>query len=397
MNAGYRAVWWASTTSALGSGITAVAGPLLVAAHTADPTAIAAATALTWLPWLLFGLPAGAIADRVDRRWLLVTVDLARVAAVGGLSVLVLTGTDQLWSLYLCLFAVHTGEVLFRAASQTLIPALVPRRDLERANARMEGGVAVSQGMAAGPLGGLLFGLGAGLPFLVDAATYAVSAVLLALLPGTFRVTRAQPSPPLRAEIAAGLRWLRDHRLLRALAVVDGLLNLTMTAAAAVLVLFLRERLHVGPAGYGVLMAVLAVGGVLGAVVAERIVTRLGHHRTVRLGILAEAALHLAMAVVEDRLLFGAVLLVLGVHGTVWGVVCVTLRQRLVPPELLGRVGATLLFTGRAGNVVGALLGGVLAERWGLTAPFWLGCAVACGLTIGTWRVFTGTAQPAAW
>jgi MFS family permease len=244
----------ASTTSALGSGLATIAAPLFVASRTSNPVLVSATFGVSWLPWLLFALPGGVLVDRADRRQLMIVIDSARVLAMGALAAAIATGHGSVVGLDIVLFIVNAGEVVFRSASQAMIPAVVARGRLERANGWLIGGDTLMEGMVAGPLAGFLFLVAASLPFFVNAGTYAVSAVLIALVAGVYRASprpRAAPgSSPgrggarrprsARAEVAEGFRWLARQRLLRTMAVLIGLLNLTLTAAEGVLVLLAR-------------------------------------------------------------------------------------------------------------------------------------------------------------
>jgi MFS family permease len=386
----FAALWTSSTASAFGTGLATVATPLLVASRTSDPLVVSLASAVTWLPWLLFALPGGVLVDRLDRRRLMVVVDWLRAAAMTGLALAVLSRTAGLPVLLVVLFLVSTGEVLARAAGQALLPALVPRARLERANGLLYGGATVSQQMVAGPLGGLLFTVAATLPFVANAATFAVSALVLTLVAGSYRAGTEGPraARSVRGEVLDGLRWLRAQRLLRTMALLIGLLNVTLTAALAVLVLLARDRLGLGSVGYGLLFTCLAVGGLLGALVGDRLVARVTATWTIRVGLLVEAATHLVLATSRSSLVVGLTLFLFGVHGALWGIVGSSLRQRLAPPEMLGRVGSSTLFVAAGGNCLGALLGGALASAFGLTAPYWVGFAVAVVVIACTWRVF---------
>jgi MFS family permease len=318
---------------------------------------------------LLFSLPGGVLVDRVDRRWLMLLIDVVRVAALAVLATAVLGGYAGVGLLYSVLFVVNSGEVVFRSASQAMIPVVVPREKLERANGLLFGGTMLMHGLLAGPIGGVLFAVTAALPFLVNAATYAASAALLGLIAGTYR-TQAQPGRrSMRAEVAEGFRWLMGNRVLRTMSLLIGLLNLTLTAATAVLVLLAKERLHLGSIGFGLLFGCMAVGGLVGAVVGERIIARLTSPWTLRGGLVVEAGTHLTLATVDNPVAIGGVLFLFGLFGARWGSVSSTLRQRLVPAQLLGRVGSTSLFLAAGGNCAGAFLGGFVAAKLGLTAP----------------------------
>src|SRR5450755_3716863 len=200
----FAKLWAASTTSALGSGLALIAAPLLVASRTSNPVVVSGTFAAAWLPWLLFALPGGVLVDRVDRRRLMIVIDGARVAVMAVLATAILTGHVSIGLLYAVLFVVNAGEIVFRSASQAMIPSVVPRARLERANGWLVGGTTLMQGMIAGPLGGFLFVVAVSAPFFVNAPTYAVSAVLIGLVAGAYRAPppagppagrRAEPPP----------------------------------------------------------------------------------------------------------------------------------------------------------------------------------------------------------
>jgi MFS family permease len=408
LGARFVKLWAASTTSALGSGLALIAAPLYVASRTSSPLIVSGATGVAWLPWLLFALPGGVLVDRVDRRRLMVVIDWTRVAAMAVLAAAIATGHGGIALLYAVLFVINTGEIVFRSASQAMIPAVVPRGRLERANGWLTGGTTLTQGMLAGPLAGFLFAVAAWIPFFVNAGTYLASAILIGLVAGTYRSSprpaAATPSRSeareardaaavrglrsVRADIAEGFRWLMGQRLLRTMSILIGLLNVTLTAATAVLVLLARERLGLGSVGYGLLFTCIAGGGIGGAVIGDRLIGWVTATWTIRIGLLIEAGTHLALATSRDPYLVGFILFAFGVHSSLWTIVGSSLRQRLTPPEMLGRVGSTGLFIAAGGNCVGAVLGGVIASNFGLTAPYWIGFVVAVLVSAATWRVF---------
>jgi MFS family permease len=387
----YMKLWAASTTSALGSGLATIAAPLLVASRTNSPLTVSAAFAVAWLPWLLFALPGGVLVDRVDRRRLMIVIDWVRVGALAVLAAALLTGHASLALLYAVLFVINAGEVIFNSASQAMIPSVVPRSRLERANGWLFGGVMLMRGMISPPLGGFLFAVAASAPFLANAGTYALSATLIGLVAGSYRSpgnAKHAEARSIRAEVVEGFRWLAHQRLLRTMAVLIGLLNVTLVAATAVLVLLAKERLHLGAVGYGALFTCMAAGGLLGSLIGDRIIKAVTATWTIRVGLLIETGMHLALATSRSAYFIGFALFVFGVHGALWGIVGNSLRQRLTPPDMLGRVGSTTLFVAAGGNCVGALLGGVVASTFGIAAPYWVGFVVAAIVVAATWRVF---------
>jgi MFS family permease len=398
LGARFAKLWFASTASALGVGLATVATPLLIASRTSSPLVISAAQGVAWLPWLLFALPGGVLVDRVDRRKLMIVVDWARVVLMGALAFAVSTGRAGIAVIYVVLFLINTGEIVFRTAGQAMIPAVVPRKGLERANGWLIGGVTVMQNMIAGPFGAFLFVVAASIPFWANSGTYAVSAVLITMVAGAYRGTpkvvevededRPHPVRVVWAEMAEGFLWLRRQRILRTMAVLIGLLNVTLTAALAILVLLAKERLHLGSIGYGLLFTVMAAGSILGSAVGDWLIKKVTATWTIRIGLVIEAALHLVLATSLNSYVVGFFLFAFGIHGALWSIVGNSLRQRLTPPEMYGRVASTTLFIAAGGNCVGAVLGGVIAGKFGLTAPYWVAFVVAVLVAATTWRVF---------
>ncbi len=403
MSGRFAKLWAASTLSALGTGLTVVAAPLYVSARTSNALIVSATTGVAMLPWLLFALPAGVLVDRVDRRRLMVALDWARAAGMGVLAVAILSGWSSIVLLDLVLFLINTGETAFEPAAQSMVPAVVPRDQLERANGWLVGGLTLARYMIAGPLGGFLFVVAASIPFFANAGTYAASAVLTGLVGGTYRATRPadaggrSAAAGVRAEVTEGLRWLLKQRMLRTMAVLIGLLNVTLAAATAVLVLLARERLHVGSVGYGSLFTCMAAGSLLGSAIGDRLIRRVTATWTIRIGLLVEALTHLTLATATNVYVVGAVMAAFGIHAALWTIVGSSLRQRLTPAHMLGRVSSATLFISAGGNCVGALLGGALAGAFGITAPYWVGFVVALIVVAATWRVFDRTTVAAAY
>jgi MFS family permease len=394
----FRKLWTANAISNLGDGVTFVAGPLLAASLTRDPLLVGGLTFALHLPWLLFSLLSGALVDRLDRRRTMATVDLVRCLLLALLGVAVLADAVTIPLLYLVFFALGTAETLFDNAAVSILPSVVPKERLPRANGRLLGARVVAQELAGPPLGGLLFAAAAAVPFLLDAGTFAAAAVLVVAMRGRFRVERPQEALPttLRSEIAEGVRWLWRSRLLRVLALALGLMNLTLMASVSILVLFAQERLGLGPPGYGLLFSSMAVGGIAASLVVERVVGWLGPATAMRVGLLIEASTHLVLALARSPLVVGAMLALFGFHAITWNVISVSLRQELVPERLLGRVNSAYAVFAYGGTSLGAVGGGLLARRFGLTAPFWCSFAAMTLLVLVAWPVLSsGTVRAA--
>ncbi len=388
LSSDFRYLWSASAISNIGDGVTMVAGPLLVASLTGDPALVAGAAFVQQLPWL-FAPVSGAYVDRLDRRRVVVVVNLCRAAIMLGLASAVWSSTATIPLIYAAFFLLGVGETVADPAYQAILPAVVADQDLERANARLYATFTVGNQLAAKPLGAYLFVVGAAVPFGLDAVTFLVAGALLALL-------RPLPLPAvprvpgtLRADIAEGLRALWRQPALRLLAVCLAVMNVLFCAAFAAFVLYAEHRLGLAPVAYGVLLSVWAVGGLLGALAAARLRARFGPGLLLRVGLLIEIATEVVLATTRAPWVAAAVLVLFGVHTTVWGVVTMSIRQRLVPDELRGRVGSTYSMLDLGGAALGTLLGGALATVTSLTAPFALAAAGTTVLAGLVWRRLT--------
>jgi MFS family permease len=381
----YRKLWSAATISTLGDGIHLTALPLLAASLTRDPFQVSLVNLAGGLPWLLFGLVSGALVDRLDRRRVMWTVDAARFALVGALAAAVALGWASIPLLVAAGLLLGTGQTLFDTASQSLIPAVVSRDQamLERANSRLYASTTVGQSLVGPPVGGFLFTVAAWVPFGADAISFVASSALIAAIRGRYAATRAgAPRTRLRAEIAEGLAWLAQHRLLRTMAIMVGAANLAGSAGLAILVLFAQERLGLGSVGYGVLLTGEAIGGLAGSVVASRISQRIGAGTTLMATIFAMAGALFGIGVTSTPWVAGTMLAVIGAIVTIFNVVGVSLRQALVPDALIGRVVSTYRLVALGMIPLGSLLGGLLGRAFGLRAPFLVGgvLLVAIGL-----------------
>jgi MFS family permease len=380
----FTRLWTAAAVSNLGDGVLLAAGPLLVATLTTDPVAVSTAMFAQQLPWLLFALTGGALADRLPRRTLVVAGNTVRALAIGGLAVVIAAGTPALWQLYLVSFLFGTIETVADTAHSALIVDTVPPDLLGRANARLYL-TAMFNNLLAGPtLGALLFGVATAVPFGLHAVACALAALIVLRIPVHHRQTPARTT--LRADIADGVRWLWRHAGLRILAVCIFVMNLAGVGAFAIWVLYGKQHLGLTDTQYGLFIATGAVGGLCGAWAYERLEKRFGQTTLLRGGLVVEALTYLALALTSDPWIAGAIMTVFGVHAIVWGSVSTTVRQRATPSELLGRVGSVYQLASVGGSVIGALLGGLVAARFGLLAPFWFAFALVAVMTVLVWR-----------
>jgi MFS family permease len=385
LGTGFRWLVSSSWVSNLGDGFALAAGPLLVASQTRDPSLVALATLLQRVPWLVFGIFAGALADRVDRAAMVASVDLLRAAILALLAVSIITRTVDISVVLAVMFLLGTAEVFSNTASSTLLPSLVSRGDLTLANSRLATGFVTVYQLAGPPIGAALFAAGTSLPFLGQALFVAAGAVLVTRVK-VGRTPAAAPSRRVRHEIAEGFRWVVHQAAVRTLVLTIFTFNITFGAAWSVLVLYARERLGMGAVGFGLLTTAAAVGGIAGTLAYGWITRRVTLGNLMRIGLIVETLTHLSLAVTTKPAVALAIMVVFGAHAFVWGTTSVTVRQRAVPEALQGRVASVNSLGVFGGLVIGAALGGPLAERWGITAPFWFAFVGSALFVVLIWR-----------
>jgi MFS family permease len=387
----------ATAVSSTGDGVSQAALPLLAAGLTRDPLTLSLVTVAGWLPWLLVGLVSGALVDRWDRRRTMWLVDGARCVLAAVLTALVATGRASITLLAGLAFALGTGQTLYDNATQAIVPAVTGREPvrLARMNSRLAAAQMAGKELAGPPLGGFLFTLVGWVPFALDAVSFGAASALVAGMPGRFRPGQEGPRS-LRREIGEGLRWLWRSPLVRTLAWLIGLINAAWTASSAVMVLFAQDLLGVDGAGYGLLLAALAVGGLPGSLVAARLSRRIPAGRLLIGGVLAMAACQAAVGLAGNAWMAGAALLVAGAVFMIWDVASVSLRQELIPDRLMGRVMGAVRLVGYGSIPLGALLGGVTGRLFGLRAPFLISAAMVAVAVIPAGRVLTTDAIEAA-
>lgn len=385
LGAPFLLLFTASTASNLGDGVLLAAVPLLARQVSADPLVVSSVTVAATLPWLVFGLAAGAVVDRHDRRRSMIVADVVRAAVLAAFALLAASGSPTLVAIIALVFVLGAAETVFDTAAQAVLPSLVPSDRLERANGRLFGAQIATNGFVGPPLGALLFAVGASVPFGFDAATFAVSALLLAHLRPAGRAPRpaaAQRTPrtTMRQEVREGLTWLWQHAGVRAFAVGAAVVNLAHTAAMAIVVLLVRDGLHASDMAFGLTLTGAAVGSIVGAQGASALVERVGRRRSVLAAIGTFSASLLCVGLAPNVGLVAAGLGAFGAAGEVWNVVAVSYRQALVPDHLLGRVMATYRVIAYGAMPVGAALGGAVAAVAGVRATFVVGALATAAL-----------------
>jgi MFS family permease len=383
----FRWLLSASVVNNVGDGVALTAGPLLVASQTRDPFLVSMALLSEYLPVLLFGVLGGAIADRFDRKRMVVVVNIGRAFVLVALVATIVTGAANIALVLVVLFVLGTAETFADSASGTLLPGLVAREDLGIANARMQGAFLLTNQLLLPPVGAFLFAASPALPFATNAACFVLGAVLVSRV--VTDVREAHPDRPgLGAEMVEGVRWLVAHPPMRTLALTILTFNITYGAAWSVLVLYAGDRLGMDEVGFGFLTTAIAIGGVVGIVSYSRLERRFSLADIMRVGLLIETGTHLVLALTTLPAVALATLVVFGAHAFVWGTTSTVVRQRAVPDAVLGRVTGVYRVAIMGGLVIGTPIGGLLAGTFGITAPFWFGFVGSAVLVAVMWRQF---------
>ncbi|WP_091225974.1 MFS transporter [Microbacterium sp. 3J1] len=392
MGRDFRWLLASSWTSNVGDGVALAAAPLLIASLTSSPILVAAGAMLQFLPWLLFGLHAGAIADRFDRRRLVMVANAARAVVLAALCVVLITGTANIAIVLAVAFLYGTAEVFVDTAGSTLLPMLVKPADLGIGNARLQAGYLVANQFAGPPLGAFLFAAGTAWPFLVEVVCVLLAVVLISRMartpvpPRPSTGSRTPEKSHVHTDIGEGLRWLWQNPPVRTLVLIILVFNVTWAAPWGVLVLYATEHLHMGAIGYGALTTASAAGGLLATVCFGWLERHVSFATLMRVVLTLEVLMHLAFALTSSGWVALAIMFVFGAYAFVWGTISTTVRQRLVPPELQGRVASVNMVGVFGGMVIGQGLGGVIAQIWGLTGPWWFAFVGAALTLLFVWK-----------
>lgn len=393
----YRKLWTASAISNIGDGVRFTALPLLGASITRDPGKVALIDLFSTLPWFLFALVAGALVDRWDKRLAMAISNGIRFLLMLALALATVWDNGSLIVLYVVGFLLGCAETIFDNSAQTIMPAIVRKDQLERANGRLYAAEIINNQFAGPPLGGFLFAFAAAAPFFVDSVSFLISALLIAALAGSFRSPREDASEPttIRKDIAEGLRWLWNHRLIKTLAIALGVWNGVSMAGFAIFVLYALEILGLSEVGFGILLAASTAGSLLGSMLASRL-SRMGGGTTLIGSVLLGALSSAGIALTSDAIVVGLMMAIFGFVSVVWNVITVSLRQAIIPSHLLGRVNSVYRLLGWGSMPIGAAIGGLMGRSLGLRSPFWLQAGVLVVMAIAMLPLVNNRAIAAA-
>lgn len=412
----FRWLLSSSTITNLGDGVIVAAGPLLVASLTSDAFLVSLAFLFEYLPSLVLGAFAGVVVDRVDRRRMVIVVNVARALVFVGLGAAIVTNVVSIALVLAALLLLSAAETFGDLAGSSLLPRLVPRKGLGLANARLQATYLLPNQLIGPPIGAFLFAVGASTPFIADAFCYVAGAIFISRISGALAGRAKSSDTANRAdaegagaaaeagptgvagiwhELVEGLRWLTAHPPMRTLVLTSLGFNVAFGASWSVLVLYARDQLQIDAVGFGLLTTASAIGGIIGTTAYGALERRFSLGNIMRVGLLIETFTHLALALTRSPAIALVVMVVFGTHAVVWGTTSTTVRQRAVPDTLIGRVSGIHRVAVFGGLVAGAPIGGALASAFGITAPFWFGFVGSAILVTLLWREFRHIAHNA--
>lgn len=398
LGAEFGKVFTANLSSSLADGIARTAIPLLAVQLTDDPLLVSGIAALQMVPWLLFAIPAGLIVDGVDRRKALAVSNALRTLLAVALLVLAATGTLSIWSLYVVIFLYGVGETVYDGAIRAVVPSLVPKALLPRANGRIEAAENVVQNFLAGPVTSLLFAVTVLIPLGVNALAFALAAGLALALPVAasgrqFALPKPEKREPWHRQLGEGYRFIFGNRMLTTLLFLSTFIGLMFSAATATFVLFLVDELGLPEEFFGLFMLSGALGGIVGSLLAPWLTSRFRAGPTMAVANLVASAPLVVLWFLPNLWAAGAVYFVTALGVIVWNVLVMSLRQSIIPGRLLGRVHGSWRTILWGSMPVGSLLGGLLA-RADITLPFLVGGGLATLAGILFFRFLTRLPNP---
>jgi MFS family permease len=384
-------LWSGNAAGNMADGVAFVAIPLVATSITTNPTVIAGLALVYSAVRMLLVVPVGVIVDRVERRLLMWLPNVLRGLILVALSLAFATGIESLPLLYIAFALVGVMEIAADNAANSVLPDLVEPDDLDRANGRIATAQLVADEFVGPPFGGFLFALAVAAPIAVTGGLYAAAGLLFLAIPRQPRTAiteEAVANPPaMWRDAAAGATWIRGQQLLLGLAITGGLASVAYMMTFSIIVLYATETLGVDSTGYGVILAVSSLGGLLASVSAAKMKAVLGYRLLVPgalfLGAITMIGLFFTTSPYVAALLLAAYIF----HVTVWNICVVSLRQRLVPDDMRGRQNSLFKLSGLVGLVVGAGIAGPIASTAGLATPFGLAGLIFAGCAAYTSRL----------
>ena len=389
----YWRLFTSSTISNLGDGVVVAAAPLLAISLTDDSRLIASISFAAMLPWLVLSLPAGVYLDRHDRQKIMYRANLVRGIIFALIAIGAATKSINIYLLIIATAIAGVCELFFDMSSQAILPAIVDQESLEVANSRLYISQIISNGFIGLPFGAWIFVIAIGAPFGINAIALILAGLLIRSIRIDLEPKAETPTNSFGADLKEGLAWLWKHDLLRTLAIMLGIANMCGMFAQAVFVKLARDELGLGARGFGILLAAISVGSILGGLIGERVSKKLGATAAIILSYIVFAVSDVVPGVIPKIWSVALSGIIMAIAGTTWNVITVSMRQRLIPAELFGRVNSVYRFIGTGSTAFGAIIGGQIAYSFGLRATYLASGAVLLVALITLGPIFLRAAK----
>ena len=383
----FKRLWTANIFTNLADGLGKTAFPLLAITLTRDPLLISIIGALAMLPWLLFAIPIGAIVDNVDKRKALATTNSIRMLIAAILALLITTEQVTIFWLYLVTFVVGICEVFADTTSQSLIPAIVKNKELEKANSRMEMTFTIFQDFIGAPIGGLLYAVAIAAPFIANSLGFLIAALLCLSMPLPFLINKKEftENPGFIKDIKFGINYLFTHKQLLRIVLITTTIGFCWAFASSTMILYLVEDLNLNPKKYGFLLTFNGLIVLLGALAAPKTAKLIGRGLALALAISISSITILAQGLVTNIWLFLIPNAINAFWLPHWNILLMSTYQRLIPQELYGRIHGTRRTLVWGMMPIASFLGGLLAKT-DLRTPWLIGGTLATVVSIYSWK-----------
>ena len=379
----FNRLWRSSIISNLADGLLRTVVPIYAISLTESPILISLISAMTLLPWLFFAVIIGTLADRIDRKKLLIYSNLLRALVVATMAIAISSGVMNIYLLLALIFVAGACEVSIDTTAQSMIPELLEKDQLERGNSRLYIAETVISQFIGSPLSGFLYALAVVVPFYSASAGYLIALAFLLLMPyqnrnRTLRDGKnSNPDQERGArfvdELKFGIRYLFTHQRLRQLVIITTILGFLFSASSATAALFMVKELGLEPRYFGVVLAIQGIGGVTGGLIANRLSTRFTRGKTLAMTMILATFLVLLTGLAPNIFLFTVIATFAGLASTIWNILLMSTYQVLIPNHLYGRIHGARRTIVWGLMPIGAFLGGVIATG-GLRLPF-----IICG------------------
>ena len=383
LGATFNKLWTATLAGHLADGLFKTAVPLLAATLTRDPVIISALAAVAMLPWLFFAIPIGSLVDRVDRRKAMGLANSVRFAAAAVLTLTIVAGVVNIPILYAIAFVIGAADVLYDTTAQALLPQMLKPELLERGNSRLQIGATMVGEMVGSPLSGILYAVAIGLPFISGTLGVLLAAILVALIPGSYKriadlTDEGAPATKtsLLADMKFGIRYLYEDKNLLKLVLFTTTVGFWFSATGSTMVLFMLHDLHVPASLFGFVFLSGAVGNIIGGFVAPKLSSKFGRMNTMALAIFFSGFVLTVGGFSPNVWVWIALAVTGGIAMAQWNILLMSTYHQIIPNELFGRIHGTRRTLVWGLMPIGSMVGGLLAKI-DLRAPMIIGGGLA--------------------